>query len=120
MALKIKWNDDRVTEAARAVLLIGRTRLALGQTTDLVRSALAEYRADPAAYKANKKVWPETRELGPLTQTTHVAAYRALHGAVDRLMERMTRTKRQFNSLTELDNALIANLQDTVSRTKTA
>lgn len=115
MASKIKWNDDRVKEAARAILLIGRVRLARGDTADIVRAALAEYRADPARYKANKAGWADARELGPLTQAAHVSAYRALQAALDRLMEKMTRAKRQFNSLAELDNALVASLEKSVS-----
>lgn len=111
MRSKIKWNDDRVKEAARAILLIGRDRLARGDTVDIVRAALTEYRADPEGYKANKAAWPDVRDLGPLTQPAHVAAYRALQAALDRLMEKMTRTKRQFNSLAELDNALVASLE---------
>jgi hypothetical protein len=110
MALKIKWNDDRVREAGNAVLLIARDRLAHGKSDDLIRAALTEYRADPAGYKANKAVWADARELGPLTQPAQVAAYRNLQGDLDRLIERMARTKRQFNSLAELDNALIASL----------
>lgn len=115
MASKIKWNDDRVKGAARAILLIGRDRLARGDTADIVRTALAEFRADPAGYKANKAAWPDVRDLGPLTRPAQVDAYRALQAALDRLMEKMTRTKRQFNSLAELDNALIANLEKPVS-----
>ncbi|AOS45928.1 hypothetical protein Verru16b_03019 [Lacunisphaera limnophila] len=113
MAAKIKWNDDRVTEAMRAVLLLSRDQLARGETTGLVRAALAEFRADPAGYKANKAAWPDARETGPLTQPAAVAAYRALQAAVERQREKMTRAKRQFNSLTELDNALIATLERT-------
>lgn len=110
MGAKIKWNDDRVTEAARAILLIGRDRLARGATGELVRAALTEYRADPAGYKANKAVWPDPLDLGPLTQPAQAAAYRNLQGTLDRTMEKLKRTKRQFNSLAELDNALVANL----------
>jgi hypothetical protein len=110
MALKIKWNDDRVAEALKAVLLIGRARLARGETTDLVRAALAEYRTDPAGYKANKTGWPGVSELGPLTQPAQVASYRKLQAAVARLNDKMTAARRQFNSLAELDNALAAHL----------
>ena len=115
MALKIKWNDDRVVEALRAIQLIGRDRLARGEATDLVRAALAEYRADPAGYKANKAAWADVRELGPLKQPAQIAVYRNLQGAIDRLRTKMTQAKRQFNSLTELDNALIATLERRVS-----
>lgn len=115
MRSKIKWNDDRVKEAARAILLIGRDRLSRGDTADIVRTALAEFRADPKGYKANKAAWPDVRDFGPLTQPTPMAKYRALQEALDRLMEKMTRTKRQFNSLAELDNALVAGLEKAVS-----
>jgi hypothetical protein len=113
MGLKIKWNDDRVKEAGRALLLIGRDRLARGETHELVREALAEYRGDPAGYKANKATWPDVREAGPLTRPDQVATYRNLQTALDRLMGKMERNKRQFNSLKELDHALIADLEKT-------
>jgi hypothetical protein len=111
MGLKIKWNDDRVTEALRAIQLIGRDRLARGEATDVVRASLAEYRADPAGYKARKGDWADVREAGDLKQPAQVAAYHNLQGAIVRLTDKMARAKRQFNSLTELDNALIASLE---------
>jgi hypothetical protein len=111
MGLKIKWNDDRVTEALRAIQLVGRERLAVGKTIDLVREALAEYRADPAGYKANKAVWADIREAGPLTKAEQLTAYRNLQAATQRTAEGLARARRQFNSLAELDNALIASLE---------
>ena len=45
MLLKIKWNDDRVRGATTAILLIGRARLARGQTENLIADALAEVKA---------------------------------------------------------------------------
>jgi hypothetical protein len=110
MRLKIKWNDDRVRGATTAILLLGRERLARGDTTDLVAASLAEYRADPEAYRERKRGWPDAAETGPLTKPAHVAHYRSLQAAIAQLMQRMTEGKRQFNSLLELDNYLIASL----------
>jgi hypothetical protein len=110
MGMKIKWNDDRVRGAATALLLIARDRLARGQKDDLIAAVLADYRADPDGYKENKKTWPDVRDLGPLQDPRRVARYQALLTAVDRLLEKWTQTKRQFNSLLELDNALIDHL----------
>jgi hypothetical protein len=111
MRLKIKWNDDRVRGATTAILLIGRDRLARGLTENLVRESLAEYRADPAGYKESKRAWAEARELGPLTNPRHVARYRNLTAAIDALQQKMTQGRRQFNSLLELDNHLVASLE---------
>ena len=112
MGLKIKWNDDRVRGATTAILLIVRDRLHRGKTDDLIQSALAEYRDDPAAYKAKKATWAEARELGPLTKPQQIEYYTRLISAIDRVMKKMEQAKRQFNSLLELDNALIAYLKD--------
>ena len=78
MQLKIKWNDDRVRGATTAILLIGRARIARGQTENLIADALAEYRDDPAGYKANKAAWPAAQELGPVTKSIHVERYQKL------------------------------------------
>ncbi|MBI3886282.1 MAG: hypothetical protein HY302_11210 [Opitutae bacterium] len=110
MALKIKWNDDRVRGATTAILLIGRERLHRGETTDLIQASLADYRADPERYKKSKAAWADAKELGPLTNPRHVAYFRNLLSAVARLAEKMTQAKRQFNSLRELDNYLVASL----------
>lgn len=110
MRLKIKWNDDRVRGATTAILLIGRERLARGLGTDLVAASLVEYRADPDGYKERKRGWPDAAEPGPLTQPGQVVHYRNLQAAIARLTQRMTEGKRQFNSLLELDNYLIASL----------
>jgi len=110
--LKIKWNDDRVRGATTAILLIARDRLARGKTDDLIPASLAEYRADPEGYKANKAGWPDARELGPLTNPSHVAYYRNLLSAVDGLLRKMAENKRQSNSLLELDNHLAASLKN--------
>ena len=112
MALKIKWNDDRVRGATTAILLIARDRLARGKKDELIRRSLADYRDDPAGYKANKAVWPDAREFGPLTSPHHVVHYRNLLSAVDALLLKMGENKRQSNSLRELDNYLIASLKD--------
>jgi len=111
VGLKIKWNDDRVRGATTAILLIGRDRLLRGQPGNLVEAALAEYREDPARYKVNKAKWADAREPGPLTNPSHVAYYRNLIAAVDRLLQKMAQGKRQSNSLLELDNYLIASLR---------
>ena len=112
MRLKIKWNDDRVRAATTAVLLLSRDYLTRGETGDLTQRSLAEYRADPECYKRNKLVWTDAKDLGPLTIPRHVAYYKNLLSAVDRLLEKLTGTKRQFNSLLELDNALVSYLKD--------
>jgi hypothetical protein len=110
MGLKIKWNDDRVRGAIQACLLIGRARLARGEREDLVKAALAEYRADPEDYKANKRTWPDVRETGSLTRPADVACYTNLLAATDRLSAKLSQSKIQFNSLLELDNYLVATL----------
>ena len=112
MALKIKWNDDRVRAAATAILLISRDRLARGKKDDLVRRSLADFRNDPETYKANKVHWPDARDLGPLTNPHQVAHYKNLLSAVDALLRKMTENKRQSNSLLELDNYLVACLEN--------
>src|SRR6186713_1564229 len=112
MRLKIKWNDDRVRGATTAILLIGRDRLARGKTADLIKASLAEYRDDPDGYKANKATWPDPKEPGPLVKPQHVAYYKNLISAIDAVLKKMTNAKRKFNSLLELDNALIAYLKD--------
>jgi len=112
MALKIKWNDDRVRGATTAILLISRDRLQRGETEDLIAAALAEYRADPEGYKVRKAVWAGPKELGPLTKPAHVAYYRNLCAATEALLQRMEQNKRQSNSLLELDNYLIASLRN--------
>ena len=116
MQLKIKGNDDRVRGATTAILLIGRARLARGQTEDLIADALAEYRDDPAGYKANKAAWPDAQELGPLTKSIHVERYQKLLLAVAALQQKMAENKRQSNSLRELDNYLIASLSHVTAR----
>lgn len=99
--------------ATTAILLIGRDRLDRGKTRDLIRESLAEYRADPEAYKAKKATWAQAREVGPLTQTQQIEQYTRLVAAIDKITKKMAQAKRQFNSLLELDNALIAYLEDT-------
>jgi uncharacterized protein YjiS (DUF1127 family) len=112
MALKIKWSDDRVKGTMAALLLIGRERLARGETENLVAEALAEYRADPDTYKANKKSWPEARDTSPLKKPSRLATYQKLIADTDKLLAKWTQAKRHFNSLLELDNALIEQLSD--------
>ena len=112
MALKIKWNDDRVRGATTAILLISRDRLIRGESlADMIEASLAEYRADPEGYKERKRAWVGATETGPLTKPLHLAYHRNLVAAVDALTQKWTQTKRQFNSLLELDNALVENLR---------
>ena len=111
MGVKIKWNDDRVHGATTAILLISRDRLLRGDTDDLIQASLDEYRADPESYKINKAKWAGVKELGPLTKPSHIAYYKNLLAAVDRLLLKMEQGKRQSNSLLELDNYLVASLR---------
>ncbi len=111
MGSKIKWNDDRVRGTATALLLISRDRIARGKTSNLVESVLAELRTDPEGYKENRKTWPEVRDVTLLRDPAKVARYQALLAAVDRTLGKWTDSKRQFNSLTELDNALVEHVQ---------
>ena len=111
MGVKIKWNDDRVRGAITALLLISRDRLHRRETDDLIAASLAEYRADPDGYKANKAAWADARELGPLSKSSHVTYYKNLLAATDALQKKMEQGKRQSNSLLELDNYLIASLR---------
>ncbi len=110
MRLKIKWSDDRVQGATTALLLISRDRLSRGATDDLIQASLADYRNDPDVYKRNKSTWADAGEVGPLTNPQHVAYYQKLLSAVDGLLRKMVQGKREFNSLTELDNFLIFTL----------
>ena len=112
MALKIKWNDDRVRGTTTAILLIGRDRLQRGETEDLIEASLTEYRADPEGYKLKKASWPAASELGPLTKPAHVAYYKNLGAAIEALRKKMEQGKRQSNSLLELDNYLISSLRN--------
>jgi hypothetical protein len=112
MRLKIKWNDDRVRGATTALLLISRDLLSRGETRELIETSLALYRADPDGYKKNKAAWPEVAELGPLNKPQDVAYYKNLLAVVDALLKKLVQGKRQFNSLTELDNFLIFTLKN--------
>lgn len=113
MRLKIKWNDDRVRGATTAVLLISRDRLIRGESqADMIEASLAEYRADPEGYKDMKRAWADPLEPGPLTKPLHLAYYRNLIAATTALTQKWTQAKRQFNSLLELDNALVENLRN--------
>jgi hypothetical protein len=112
MAMKIKWNDDRVRETATALLLISRDRLRRGATNDLIKQSLDDFRRDPARYKANRAAWAPAAENGPLTIPRDLEYYAKLRATVGRLMEKMVQGKRQFNSLSELDNFLVFTLDD--------
>ncbi len=113
MRLKIRWNDDRVRGATTAILLISRDRLIRGESlADMIEASLTEYRADPEGYKEKKRSWAAATEPGPLAKPLHVAYHRNLVAAVEALTQRWTQAKRQFNSLLELDNALVENLRN--------
>lgn len=112
MRLKIKWNDDRVSGATTALLLIGRDRLSRGKVEDLIAASLAEYRDDPKGYKISKAAWADVREPGPLTKPQHVAYYKKLLLAVDVLLQKTAQAKREFNSFADLDNYLINALKN--------
>ena len=112
MALKIKWNDDRVKGTTTAILLIARARLARGKKDDLVQRSLTDYRDDPEGYKEMKASSPDVRDPSPLTNPHSVAIYKNLLTAVDALLKNMEQNKRQSNSLLELDNYLVASLKD--------
>jgi hypothetical protein len=111
MGLKIKWNDDRIRGTTKALLLIARDRLSRGDTADLIAASLASYRADSAAYKQAKVAWEDVAQAGPLRQPRDVAYYAKLRATVDGMLRKMVQAKRQFNSLTELDNFLVFTLQ---------
>ena len=111
MGLKIKWSDDRVRGTTTALLLICRDRLSHGDTDDLIQASLNAYRNDPAGFKEVKASWAEVRETSPLTDPRQVVYYKCLVSTVDRLLDKMVRGKRQFNSLTELDNFLVFTLR---------
>ena len=110
MGLKIKWNDDRIKGTTTALLLISRDRLSRGYTDDLILASLAVYRNDPAGYKDSKAGWPEVNDVSALKNPAHAAYYKALLLAVDGLLGKFTQGRRQFNSLTELDNYLVFTL----------
>jgi hypothetical protein len=113
MALKIKWNDDRIKGAATAVLLITRERLSQGHWGGLITAALEEYRDDYEGYKAThpKRDLATAKDASMLTNAQRKEFYQRLVAAVDVLLARLERNKTQFNSLTELDNYLALNLR---------
>jgi len=62
--------------------------------------------------RTNKAAWPAARELRPLTNPHHVAHYQHLLAVVSALLRKMAESKRQSNSLRELDNYLVACLEN--------
>lgn len=113
---KIKWDDDRVKQTVRALLLLTRDNLSRGHTKDLIALSLAEYRSDPASLKArhwNKAAatWSDPRDLTSLKLARDVAYYRNLLAEVDAMTGRFQRNKIQFNSLIELDNYFVTYLK---------
>ena len=113
MALKIKWNDDRVRATAAALLLLSRARLIQKQTADLIAAALADYRADPEGFKAEypKRDLKAAKDQGGLKHPQHVEYYRKLVAEVERQLAKFEKNKRQFTSLAELDNFWVLTLK---------
>jgi hypothetical protein len=113
MALKIKANDYRIRATITAMLLLARDRLARGETADLLAEALRDYREDPDAYKEAhpRRDRDAVRETGPLKSAKAIAYYQKLVADAEALAEKFARNKRQFNSLTELDNFLAFTLR---------
>lgn len=113
MALKIKWNDDRIKGAVTAVLLITRHKLAQGHWGGLIEASLLEYREDYDAYKAAhpKRDLATARDATALTDASRREFFERLVAAMDVLLARLERNKTQFNSLTELDNYLLLHLK---------
>lgn len=111
MALKIKWNDDRVRDAFAAVLLIARERLRRGETAELIEAALDDYREDPAGFKAARASWAPVADASVLTKPMQRDYYARLCAAAERVQSKMAERKTQFSSLLELDNYVIFNLK---------
>ena len=112
MGFKIKWNDDRVRGTTTALLLISRDRIGRDDAKDLIQASLAAFRDDPDGYKKNTATWADANDLGPLTDARHVAHYKMLLSAVEGIVKKIVEGKRQFNSLTELDNFLVFTLKN--------
>ena len=113
MALKIKWNDDRIRATAAALLLIVREQLCRKKTTDLIRAALEDYRGDPDGFKAAfpKRDMAAAKELGALKHPQYVEYYQRLVADVEKTVAKMEKNRRQFSSLEELDNFLVLTLK---------
>ncbi len=113
MALKIKWNDDRIKGAVVAVLLITRDRLTQGHWGGLITAALEDYREDIDGYKAAhpKRDLTTAKDATALTDPRRREFYEKLIAAVEVILARLERNKTQFNSLKELDNYLTLNLR---------
>ncbi|MCX6938886.1 MAG: hypothetical protein NTU80_13535 [Verrucomicrobia bacterium] len=113
MGMKIKANDDRIAAVAVAVLLISRARLARGEAGGLVAEALARYRGDPEAYKAEfaKRDLAAARLTEELTHEGRRALYLRLLAAVEALLAKIARNRTQFSSVAELDNYFAFNLK---------
>jgi hypothetical protein len=113
---KIKWNDDRIKQTLTAVLLISRSKLHRGGSENLIEEALADFRNDPAGYKAEhwnkvKSAWSDPKDLSSLKTAGQVACYRALLTEVDTLAARLKRNQIQFSSVIELDKYLVTYLK---------
>lgn len=113
MPAKIKSNDDRILIAAIAVLLLARERMARAQAYGLITPSLAEFRDDPAGYKATypDRTFVAAREAGPITNKARHQDYLKLVTAMETVLARIARNKTQFSSLLELDNYLASSLK---------
>lgn len=113
----IKHNDDRVRFTAAALLLLYRARLARGDFGGLVGGALAEYRADPEAFKAahRERDLAAAHDLAALVDLVRDPKrrdlYQQLLAAVDVVLARIQRNKTRFSSLAELDNYFVSSLR---------
>lgn len=113
---KIKWDDDRVKQAVRALLLLAREKLSRGETADLIASSLAEFRDDPGSFKArhwNKAAatWSDPKDVTSLKLARHVTYYRELLAETEAMIARFKRNQTQFSSVTELDNYFVTYLK---------
>lgn len=117
MALKIKSNDDRIKATAAAVLLICRARLGRGDFGGFISASLEDYRDDLDGFKEAfpRRDMEAAHDLAMMVDVIKDAkrreAYQQLLAAVDVVLARIERNKTQFNSLTELDNYLVASLK---------
>ncbi len=113
MALKIKFNDDRIAATITALLLITREHMHHGDTVELIARAIATYREDPAAFKARFPVRDReaARDPGVLANTKRAITFQRLNETADRLLGKIKQARRQFSSLDEMDNYIAFSLQ---------
>lgn len=113
MGMKIKWNDDRITALAVAILLITRARLARGEAGALVLPAVERFRADPEGYKEEfpRRDLAAARSSDEVTHEGRKALYGKLLAAVEAVLAKIVRNRTQFSSVAELDNFFAFNLK---------